>query len=111
MSIKDVKYIPVEKPKSKYHALTVISGIFQFLAVLVGFASLYGFFSGLNRSDFSHPDTFTSGTNIMVYSLIAGFVGVISLLAISEGIKLFISIENNTSNQNKLLDKLIDKIK
>ena len=99
----------VATPKSKYPALTTISGIYQFLAILVGLASLFSLFYGISLMyDYGGK---TAGTSIIIYSLIAGLLVVISLLAISEGIKLFISIENNTSNQNKLLNKLIDKIK
>jgi len=99
----------VEKPKSKYPALNTISGIYQFLAILVGIASVIGLFYGFNLM--SQYGGKPAGIGIVVYALIAGLLGVISLLAISEGIKLFISIENNTSEQNKLLDKLINKIK
>jgi len=52
-----------------------------------------------------------AGTTIIIYALIMGLMGVITLLAISEGIKLFIQIEDNTNKQNSLLTKLIDKIK
>ena len=90
----------IETPKSKYPALITISRIYRLLAVLVGIVSVIGFFYGLY-----------AGIGIIVFSLIAGLLGVISFLAISEGIKLFISIENNTSEQNKLLGKLINKIK
>lgn len=99
----------VEKLKSKYPALTTISGIYQFLAILVGLGALFGLFYGISLMDGYGGNV--TGTGIIVYSLIAGLLGVISLLAISEGIKLFISIENNTSNQNVLLGKLLNKNK
>ncbi|MBC8214751.1 MAG: hypothetical protein ISR90_06140 [Candidatus Marinimicrobia bacterium] len=90
--------------ESKYHALNLISAIYLIIAWMVGISALialiYGF---LDKKD--------TGVLIIVYSLIYGLFGVISLLTISEGIKLFISIENNTSEQNKLLSKLIKKIK
>jgi|GEM_PF-975030 uncharacterized paraquat-inducible protein A len=99
----------IEKPKSKYPALNTISGIYQFLAILVGIGSVIGLFYGLNLM--TQYGGKPAGIGIIIYSLIAGLLVVISLLAISEGIKLFISIENNTSEQNKLLGKLINKIK
>ena len=99
----------IEKPKSKYPALNTISGIYQFLAILVGIGSVIGLFYGLNLM--TQYGGKPAGIGIIIYSLIAGLLVVISLLAISEGIKLFISIENNTSEQNKLLGKLIKKIK
>ena len=51
------------------------------------------------------------GIVFITYSILAGFLGVVSLLAISEGIKLFIDIEKNTYRQNSLIEKLINKIK
>ena len=90
----------IETPKSKYPALITISEIYRILAILVGIVSVIGFFYGL-----------TAGIGIIVFSSISGLLGVISFLAISEVIKLSISIENNTSEQNKLLGKLINKIK
>ena len=90
----------IETPKSKYPALITISRIYRLLAILFGIGSVIGFFYGLY-----------AGIGIIVFSLIAGLLGVISFLAISEVIKLSISIENNTSEQNKLLGKLINKIK
>ncbi len=99
----------VETPKSKYPALSTISGIYQILAVLVGIGSVIGLVYGLNlMTKYGGKPV---GIGIITYSLIAGLLVVISLLAISEGIKLFISIEKNTSEQNNLLGKLINKIK
>jgi hypothetical protein len=51
------------------------------------------------------------GIGFIAYSILGGSLGVVSLLAISEGIKLFIDVENNTFRQNSLIEKLIDKIK
>lgn len=42
-------------------------------------------------------------------SIIYGFIGTITVLAFSEGIKLFIDLENNTRIQIDLLTKLNDK--
>ena len=50
------------------------------------------------------------GIVFIAYSILAGLLGVVSLLAISEGIKLFIDIEKNTFRQNSLIEKLINKV-
>ena len=78
------------------------------MAVLVGIGSVIGLFYGVYLME--QYGAKPAGIGIIVYSLIAGLLGVISFLAISEVIKLSISIENNTSEQNKLLGKLINKI-
>ena len=87
--------------ESKYPALRTISGFYQFLAIIIGIGSALGLLYGIKAA----------GTTIIIYALIMGLMGVITLLAISEGIKLFIQIEDNTNKQNSLLTKLIDKIK
>jgi hypothetical protein len=98
-----------QSKKLKYPNLNTISGIYKFLAVLAGIVSVIGLFYGL-YSMTQYGAKF-DGIGIIVYSLITGPIVVISLLAASELIKLSILIENNTSEQNKLLGKLINKIK
>ena len=98
-----------QSEKLKYPDLNTISGIYKFLAVLAGIGSVIGLFYGLYLM--TQYGAKPAGIGIIVYSLIAGLFIVISLLAVSELIKLFILIENNTSEQNKLLGKLINKIK
>jgi len=92
--------------ESKYPALRTISGFYQFLAIIIGIGSALGLLYGIKAAG-----TKAAGTTIIIYALIMGLMGVITLLAISEGIKLFIQIEDNTNKQNSLLTKLIDKIK
>ncbi len=94
--------------ESKYPALRTISGFYQFLAIIVGLGSALGLGYGIGLfNEYGKA----AGTAIIIYALIMGLIGVITLLAISEGIKLFIQIEDNTNKQNSLLTKLIDKIK
>jgi hypothetical protein len=87
----------------KYPALHTISAIYKILAIIIGIASFIGLFWGLSQLD----SQYTKGVGLIttVYSLIVGFIAVITLLAISEGIKLFIDIEGNTRATNKLLSK------
>ncbi|MCK4358497.1 MAG: hypothetical protein KAW92_07105 [Candidatus Cloacimonetes bacterium] len=75
---------------SKYPALKTISGIYKFLAWIVGFGSCASIVAFI---------TLSTDIIYIVYSVIGGFFLVISLFAISEIIKLFINIEYNTRNK------------
>jgi len=84
-----------EKNLNKYPTLILITRIYVFLAVIVGIATLFGIGYGIYLIvDYEK----VTGTTILVCSLIGGFIGVITFLAISEIIKLFIDIECNTRN-------------
>jgi hypothetical protein len=74
-------------------------GVIAFLALLFCFGSL--FIRGSRAATWG----------MIVYALVWGFVGVVTLLAIAELIKLLIDVEENTSRQNELMEKLIDKMK
>ncbi len=82
---------------SKYPVLETISGIYKFLAWIVGIGAIIGIIFGITLLD--NYGGKAAGTSLIIYSLIAGFFGVITLLAISEVIKLFIDIEYNTRNK------------
>lgn len=98
----------IQKSEIKYPALDTIAIIYRIIAVLLGFVSVCVLIYGVYLLG-SYNEQLT-GAIIIVYSLVIGLIGVISLLGISEGIKLSISIEENTSKQNVLLNKLINKI-
>ncbi len=95
--------------ESKYPALSTVSTIYKLIAVLIGIAAFIGLFYGISMLD--EYGGKQMGIVFIAYSILAGFLGVVSLLAISEGIKLFIDIEKNTFRQNSLIEKLINKIK
>ena len=71
----------------KYPALRTISGMYMFIAWIVGVGSfillIFGFF--------------LMEISLIISSLIAGFIGVVSMLAISEIIKLFMNIANDVN--------------
>lgn len=75
------------KDKTKYPALNVISAAYQFLAWLSAFISLLTFVIFL----------INDGVNIIsIISIVIGAILLISFLAASEIIRLFIDIESNT---------------
>ena len=79
-----------DKDKTKYPALSTISGAYKFLAWFSAFIAVL-----LALSVLSHIDD----DNRIIYaiiSLVTGVILCISFLAISEIIRLFIDIEKNT---------------
>jgi len=94
--------------ESKYPSLSTVSTIYKLIAVLIGIAAFIGLFYGISMLD--EIGGKQMGIVFIAYSILAGFLGVVSLLAISEGIKLFIDIEKNTFRQNSLIEKLINKV-
>jgi len=92
----------------KYPALRVISGIYKAIAIIVGIGALIALFYGLSQLDGGYRARAT-GTSIIISSLISGIIGVIAFLAISEIIKLFIDLEENSRKQIALLNKILDK--
>jgi len=94
--------------ETKYPALRVISGIYKAIAIIVGIGALIALFYGLSQLDGGYRARAT-GTSIIISSLISGIIGVIAFLAISEIIKLFIDLEENSRKQIALLNKILDK--
>lgn len=75
-------------PARKYPALRVIAGLYQILALVVALLALLGLLIGFQQS---------AGTPVVaVLCLVIGFIGVVSFLALSESIKVFIDVEHNT---------------
>ena len=93
-----------EISESKYPALLTVSTIYKILAVLIGIGATIGLLLMV-----IYWEEF--GFIVIIYSILAGILTAVSLLAMSEGIKLSIDIEKNTYHQNTLIEKLINKIK
>jgi|TARA_B100000959_G_C14586427_1_gene462132 hypothetical protein len=97
--IRQIKRIKEKKNKSininenKYPALEIIAGIYRGFAWIVGTGAIIAIFYGIwLLGDYGTEDL---GTIIIVYSIAGGFFSIISLLAISEGINLFVNIAND----------------
>ena len=75
------------KSKLKYRLLTIKLNVYIFFAFLIGIISLYGFVYGLVQT-YNYGVHFLE-ISIIIFSLFAGIISIISLLAISEGKKLF----------------------
>jgi Zn finger protein HypA/HybF involved in hydrogenase expression len=95
--------------QNKYPALQIISTIFKVLAVIAAIAGLIGALVGLGEMAGNTYGATAAGGVIVLVSLLYGGLGCIYMLAISEGIRVFIDIEANTNLTNKLLRKLLDK--
>ena len=84
----------------KYPALRTIAGFYKFLAygmvvIVIGF-----FILGLMRME----DNPNSATILMLGSVVVGSITFITLLAMSEGIILFVNMANDLSEVKMSLD-------
>ena len=82
-------------PTRKYPALRVIAGLYQFIALVIAFLALVGLLLSFQQS--------ASTPVITLLCLVVGFIGVVSFLALSESIKVFIDVEQNTRTIVELL--------
>ncbi|MCU1264559.1 MAG: hypothetical protein JWM21_877 [Acidobacteria bacterium] len=82
-------------PARKYPSLRVIAGLYQIIALVVALLALIGLLISLQQS--------ASTPVIAVLCLVIGFIGVVSFLALSESIKVFIDVEENTRRIVELL--------
>jgi hypothetical protein len=82
-------------PARKYPALRVIAGLYQIIALVIALLALIGLLISLQQS--------ASTPVIAVLCLVIGFIGVVSFLALSESIKVFIDVEHNTRTIVNLL--------
>jgi len=98
---------PSQITGSRYPALIAISGLFKGLAIVIGIGTLIAILYGVNQLE-GYRTKF-AGTIIIISSLISGFIAIVVSLAISEIIKLFIDLEDNSRKQINLLNKFIDK--
>ena len=78
-----------EKSINKYPALTIIAGIYKVFAIIGGLVALLSIVTLLNAS---------AGTSQITASITLGasILTSLTLLAFSEGIKVFLDIEANT---------------
>ncbi len=83
--------------KNRYSALKTISGCYTILGWLVAIGAVYAIFYGISKNNIP----------FIIVSIILGLVVIITLFATSEWIKLFIDLEKNTRDQNKLLFNLL----
>jgi hypothetical protein len=95
--------------ETKYPALRVIAVIFKVLAVLIAIGGLIGALAGLVQMTGDTYGATAAGGMILLVSLLYGGLGCIYLFAVSEAIKVFIDIEENSRLTSELLRKLLDK--
>jgi len=81
------------RPALKYPALRTIATVYQIFAVAIGVVTLIAVIVSLRQSAL-----------IAILSLIVGLTAVVSFLALSEGIKVFVDIEHNTRTMVALLE-------
>ena len=83
----------INEKENKYPTLKIIAGIYRGFAWIFGVGAIIAIFYGIwLLGDYGTEDL---GTIIIVYSIAGGFFSIISLLAISEGINLFVNIAND----------------
>jgi hypothetical protein len=95
--------------ETKYPALRVIAVIFKVIAVLIAIGGLIGALLGLVQMAGNGYGAAAAGGMILLVSLLYGALGCIYMLAVSEGIGVFMDIEENSRLTNQLLRKLLDK--
>ena len=79
----------------KYPALRFIAALYQVIAVVIAVLTLLGLVVSFQQS--------ASTPIITIVSLVVGLIGVVSFVALSESIKVFIDIEQNTRTTVELL--------
>jgi predicted ATP-dependent serine protease len=97
----DISEIEGQKPASenelkrskRYPALRTIASAYRALAWVVAIIAIIVFLIGLKEL---FGNRISIGGPLLLYSIIGGGVGVLSFLATSESIKVFIDIEANT---------------
>jgi len=83
--------------RSKYPALMALSTIYRIIAFVVGIAAIIAVVAGIFLIE-------QGGIALILGGALSGILGVVTNLAIAEGIKVLIDIENNTrklSNSNQ----------
>jgi hypothetical protein len=90
----------------RYPALQTISTIYRVLAYLSAAAGLIGVIVGVSMSSDRYGGA--SGGVLILLSILYGAIACVTFLALSEGIHVFIDIENNTRINNALVQKLLE---
>jgi hypothetical protein len=85
---KDIEEEGFYKNKPKYPALRFISSMYKLLAFLIGIVAVVIGILSMSGFDANYP----LGFGI----ILGGLIGLITMLAMSEGIKVFLDIEENT---------------
>jgi uncharacterized protein YneF (UPF0154 family) len=98
----------------RYPALRTIATIYKVIAYFCLIGGAVGVIIGIGIAAAKSRELFGSYSEgicllIVIFSIIVGVSGFISSLAISENIKLFIDMEENTRLTNDFLRKLINK--
>lgn len=78
---------------SRCPALRIVAGIYRTLAVLVGIAAIVVMAIGLRTLDGG-----SEGILLVLGGFLGGLIGVATILAAAEGIRMFLDIEENTCN-------------
>jgi len=86
---------------NRYPALIFIAKVYKGLAYLVGIIAAVGIIVGLNY--LADERQRGVGITLLIQSIIGGAFGVITLLAASETIKVFIDIEENTRKTTEVV--------
>lgn len=92
----------------KYPALTTLSKIYKWAAWFMGVVTVIALVLVLLNM---LRGQFWEGLKVFVYVAIIGAFTILFSLAFSEGIKLFTRIENNTKEQVRLLNQLVEQKK
>ena len=93
-------------PAFKYPTLRTIANFYKFLAYGVGVVAIISFIVGFvtfhgSETDFYDP---SRGAIILLVSLFGGAIAFLTLLAMSEGIMLFVNMANDLSKVKMSLD-------
>ena len=76
--------------------LSFISAVYVLLAFLTGIGALLGVVVALPNAVNFYPHYGLASWTTVIYCIVGGSLSVITLLAISEAIKVFLSIEEHT---------------
>lgn len=81
--------------RSRYPALRIVAGIYRVLAVLVGIAAIIVIIVGIQAIG---ADAGQEGLFLIFGGILGGLIGVVTNLAVAEGILVFLDIEEHTRN-------------
>lgn len=93
-TINQPEFSDSDESLQKYPTLRTLSSIFYFSAWIIGLAAMIGIVIGLTLLD--NWSTKMAGITLIISSCVGGFWGIITSLAFSEIIKVFVDIEFNT---------------
>lgn len=88
---------------ARYPALRTIAGVYRVVAIIWGLLGAAGMVVGLSLA-IDSPET---GWSLAFGSLLFGVIGVVTYLAVAEGVRLAIDIEQHTRSTAHLLRQLL----